>query len=220
MRWTTYSGILWLISPASSMKRVGMPTSWAFQDEVERIDGNAMAAEAGAGVEGLEAEGLGAGGGDDLPDVDAHGGEDDFHFVDQGDVDGAVDVFQQLGGFGDLGGGDGDDFVDGLLVEGDGDFAGDFVDAADEFGDGLGGGVFSAGVFAFGGEGEEEVGAAAQAAGLEQGQDDFAGGAGIGGGFEDDELSGAEAAGDFVGGFCGRRKGRARGGRRAAWGRR
>ncbi len=161
-----------------------------------------MTAEAGAGVEGLETEGLAAGGGDDLPDVDAHGGEDDFHFVDQGDVDGAVDVFQQLGGFGDLGGGDGDDFVDGLLVEGDGDFAGDFVDSADEFWDGLGAGIFSAGVFAFGGEGEEEVCAAEQAAGLEQGENDLAGGAGVGGGFENDQLSGTEAEGDFFGAFA------------------
>src|SRR5580658_7970812 len=161
-----------------------------------------MAAKAGAGVEGLEPERLAAGGGDDLPDIDAHSRQDDFHFVDQGDVHGAVYVFQKLGGLGDLGGGDGDHFVDGLLVEGDGDFAGDFVDSADEFGDGLRVGVFSAGVFAFGGEGEEEVGAASQAARFEQAQNDLAGGAGIGGGFEDDQLSGTEAEGDFFGAFA------------------
>ena len=71
--------------------------------QVKRVDGNAVPAQAGAGVERLEAEGLGAGGGDHLPDVDAHGGEHDFHFVDQGDVDGPVNVLQQLGGLGDLG---------------------------------------------------------------------------------------------------------------------
>ncbi len=40
--------------------------------EVEGVDRDAMAAEAGSGIEGLKAEGFGFGGVDDFVDVDAH----------------------------------------------------------------------------------------------------------------------------------------------------
>src|SRR5207249_3005939 len=129
----------------------------------KRIDGDAVPAEAGAGVEGLEAEGFGFGGFDDFPDVDAHVGEDDFEFVDQGDVDAAVDVFEEFGGFGDFGGGDAMDLRDDARVEGHGEIGGEVIDAADEFGDGGGGGVLAAWVFALGGVSEEEVAAAGEA---------------------------------------------------------
>jgi hypothetical protein len=82
-----------------------------------------MAAETGSGGEeslvllSAEAEGLGGGGFEDLPDVDAHGGVDDLQFVDQGDVDGAVDVLGEFAGFGDLATGDGDDPLDAGAVE-------------------------------------------------------------------------------------------------------
>ena len=71
--------------------------------EIERVDGDAVAAEAGAGIEGLEAEGLGFGGVDDFVDVDAHLHAELLELVDQGDVDAAVDVFEQLGHLGDRG---------------------------------------------------------------------------------------------------------------------
>jgi hypothetical protein len=41
-----------------------------FPGKIKRIDGYAVAAETGAGIEGLEAEGLGFGGVDDFVDVD------------------------------------------------------------------------------------------------------------------------------------------------------
>ena len=41
-------------------------------------------------VEGGEAEGLGGGGADDFPDVDAHPVGGDLELVDQADVDGAL----------------------------------------------------------------------------------------------------------------------------------
>ena len=47
-----------------------------FPGEVEGVDGDAVSAEAGAGVEGLEAEGFGFGGVDDFPDVETHFVED------------------------------------------------------------------------------------------------------------------------------------------------
>ena len=67
--------------------------------EVERVDGDAVAAKPGTGPEGHVAEGLGAGGLDHVPDVDAHGIEDHLEFVDEGDVDGAEDVLGELDRF-------------------------------------------------------------------------------------------------------------------------
>ena len=60
----------------------------------------------GPGIEGHVAERLGRGGLDDLPDIDAHAFEDHLELVDQGDVDRAEDVLQELGGLGDPGRGD------------------------------------------------------------------------------------------------------------------
>lgn len=176
---------------------------FGFEGEVEGVDGDAVPAEAWAWEEGVEAEGLGGGGADDAPDVDVHGGEEGLEFVDEGDVDGAVDVFEEFGGLGDLGGVDGDDVVDGGGVEGVGGAGAGIVEAADEARDGLGVEALSTGVFAFGGEGEEEIGGEgswARALGKEDGEADFAGGAGVGGGFEDDEGAGLEDAGDHAGG--------------------
>ena len=65
--------------------------------EIKGIDGDAVAAQPGAGIEGLEAEGLGFGRVDDLVDVDAHPHAELLQLVDQRDIDAAVDVFQQLG---------------------------------------------------------------------------------------------------------------------------
>ena len=56
-----------------------------------------MTAESGPRIEGLEAEGLGFGSVDDLVDVDAHADAELFEFVDQGDIDAAINVFEELG---------------------------------------------------------------------------------------------------------------------------
>ena len=73
--------------------------------EVERVDRQAVTAEAGAGLEAHEAERLRGGGVDDLPDVDAHAVAELRQLVDQRDVDGAEDVLEQLGQLGRLRGG-------------------------------------------------------------------------------------------------------------------
>ena len=68
--------------------------------QVEGIDGDAVTSEARPGKEGHVAEGLGGGGADHLPDVDAHRRVDHLELVDERDVDRAKDVLEQLGGLG------------------------------------------------------------------------------------------------------------------------
>jgi hypothetical protein len=65
--------------------------------KVEGVDGDAVTAESGTRIEGLEAEGLGFGSVDDLVDVDAHADAELFEFVDEGDIDAAINVFEELG---------------------------------------------------------------------------------------------------------------------------
>ena len=60
----------------------------------------------GPGIERLEAERLGLGRLDHLPDVDPHPVVEHLQLVDQGDVDGAVGVLEDLAGLGHLGAGD------------------------------------------------------------------------------------------------------------------
>ena len=55
-----------------------------------------MASDAGPGVEGHEAEGLGGRGIDCLPYVDAKFGGEDGQFVDQGNVDVPKGIFEEL----------------------------------------------------------------------------------------------------------------------------
>src|SRR5215469_12286782 len=64
--------------------------------KVERIDRDAVSAEAWSGIERMEAERLGGCSFDDFPDIDAHTKRQQFQFVDQCDVDTAVDVFEKL----------------------------------------------------------------------------------------------------------------------------
>ena len=56
-----------------------------------------MTAESGTRIEGLEAEGLGLGSVDDLVDVDAHADAQLLQLIDEGNIDAAVDVFEELG---------------------------------------------------------------------------------------------------------------------------
>src|SRR5581483_11418207 len=85
--------------------------------QIERVDGEAVSAHPGAGLEGHEAVGFGGGGVDDFPDVDAHPVTQDRELVDQGDVDRAKDVLQQFGQLGRFGGGDGHEVIAYLPVE-------------------------------------------------------------------------------------------------------
>jgi hypothetical protein len=72
--------------------------------QVVRVHGDAVAADARAGREPHEPEGLGGGGVDDLPDVEAHPLAEQRQVVDEGDVDVAEHVLEQLGHLRGVGG--------------------------------------------------------------------------------------------------------------------
>ena len=69
--------------------------------EIERIHGNATAADARAGEKGHEAEGFRGGGFDDFPRVDSDLATSEGELVGEGDVDAAEGVFEKLGRLGD-----------------------------------------------------------------------------------------------------------------------
>ena len=71
--------------------------------EVEGVDRDAVAAEAWAGLEAHEPERLRSGRLDDLPDVHPHPLAQHRELVDEGDVDGAEDVLEELRQLGRLG---------------------------------------------------------------------------------------------------------------------
>ena len=171
-----------------------------FPGKIIRIDGNAVAAQTRTGIKRHEAERLGGGGVDDFPDVDVHARSQKFEFVDEGDVDAAKNIFEQLGHFRGARGADGNDFGDHLGVDGESGAAAGRIDAADDFGNLRQAILLVAGIFAFRGKGQEKVGGnifafdaggdgAAQTAFFENREDQFFGGAGISGGFENDELA-------------------------------
>ncbi len=176
------------------MKRVRKSNSLGLPGEIEGVDGDAVAAETGAGIEGLEAEGLGFGGVDDLVDVDAHPHAKLLELVDQGDIDAAIDVFEELGHLGDGGTADGDGAAEDGAVHGGGQFTGFGAASADDLGNVVAGDAVVAWVFALWREGDMDAGLTGGAgdleavwvSGFEQGDDDFFGGAGIGGAFKDD----------------------------------
>ena len=157
-----------------------------------------MPTEPGPRVERHEAEGLRLGHFDDLPDVDAHPVEDDLQLVDEGDVHRPEDVLEELGAFGHLGAGHGDHGIHRGAVEGAGDFLGGRVDAADDLRDVPGVELRIAGVLALGRERQEVALASRQPSCVEAGLQLLAGGSGVSGGLQDDQLAGTEAASDLV----------------------
>ena len=156
--------------------------------EVERVHGQAVAAHARSGLEAHEAEGLGRGGVDHLPDVDLHAVGEDRQFVDQRDVDRAEDVLEQLGQLRRLGRAHGHDLVADQAVEVDRALRAHLGQAAHDLRRGADGEVLAAGVDALGREGQREVAARGQARLLEHGQQPLARGARVRRGLEHDEL--------------------------------
>src|SRR5207302_4334137 len=88
--------------------------------QVEGVDRDAVAAEARPGAEAHVAERLRCGGIDDLPDVDSHPVAEDCELVDEGDVDRAEDVLEQLRQLGRLGARELVHGVERLAIEGRG----------------------------------------------------------------------------------------------------
>ena len=147
-----------------------------------------MAAQARPRIKGHEAKGLGFGGVDHLPNVNAHGGIDDLQFVDQGDIDAAEYVLRQLGRLGGAAGGNRHEGLDGPAIDGLGPFEAGGRVAADDFGNERHFAVGIARVFPFRREGQMEIRPRLEAGTTFQHLPQvFVGGAGIGGGFQDDE---------------------------------
>ena len=164
--------------------------------EVEGIERDAVAAEARARVERHEAERLGLGRLDDLPDVDPHAVEDHLQLVHERDVHGAEDVLEELRGLGDARARDRDDACRArrrtaprpTSVEA-------AVHAADDLRDRLRGEVRAARVLALGREGEQEVLRACERPALSRiGRHLLVGRARVGRRLEHDELARAGAA--------------------------
>ena len=169
--------------------------------QVAGVDGKAVAPDARARCELHEAERLGVGGLDDVPDVDAEAVGVDGQFVDERDVDVAERVLEQLGQLGLSGPSDGDGLVDELIEEPLHPFERRGVDARHDLGGVLEGVGDVAGVDAFGAVAEMEVGTDGQAGpGFEDGGDELLGGARIGGGLEDHGGAGSQVRCEHLGG--------------------
>lgn len=103
--------------------------------EVVGVDRDAVAADAGAGVERHVTERFRRRRVDDLPDVDLHAIAQERQFVDERDVDAAENVFEQLGHLGDSWVGHLDDELlgDDLRVEVLCELRALLLDSADDF---------------------------------------------------------------------------------------
>jgi len=139
-----------------------------------------MTAQPGTRVKWSESKRLGFGSFDDLPDVDPHAVGHHLHFVDQSDIDGAVNVFEQLTELSDLGRRDWDDFrIDGA-VHGETGLQAGGGGASDYFGDGSSLKVRVSGIFALRAEHDMDILADNESAGPDPGQHLLRGGARIG----------------------------------------
>ena len=85
--------------------------------QIERIDGDAMPAQAGARIERHEAEWLGGRGVDHFPDVDAHAVAHQGDLIGEADVDHAECILEQLDHLGHLRRADRNHFLQRLRVE-------------------------------------------------------------------------------------------------------
>ena len=169
--------------------------------EVVRVHADAVAADQ-ARAEGQEVP-LAAGGLQHGLGVDAHLVEDDGELVDEGDVDVALGVLDDLGGFGHL------DAL-GLVGADDDDLAVELVHQLGDLGGGAGGDLLDGGdavflvarVDALGAVAGVEVDVEFQTRELFQDGDAvFFGGAGVDGGFVDDDVALLEHLADGLGGL-------------------
>ena len=168
--------------------------------KIERIDGNAVAAQAGAGIKRHEAERLGGRGVDHFPHVDAHAVAHQRDFVHQADVDHAERVFEQLHHLRHARGAHRDHGFERLLVEQRADFGAGRRDAAHHFGNILGLILGVAGIHALRRKAQEEILADLQPGFFEHRQHQLVGGAGIGGRFQNHQHAGMKIFRDLLAG--------------------
>ena len=184
---------------AGEFDETGVDAEFAsLPSKVKRVDRDAVAAKTWTGIERGEAEGLGGGGADDFPDVDAHGIGNDLHFIGEADVDGAVDVFEQLGEFGDLGGGDGDHRIESRLIEGGALFQAGGCVAADDLGNVGGAELRVAGILTLRGIDDEDGISGNPPAGFDAWDDFLRRGARVGGAFEGEDAAGFQVWDDGI----------------------
>ncbi len=172
-----------------------------FPAEVVGVEGDAVAAQTGTGIEGGEAEGFGLGGFDDFPEVDVHAVAQDGELVDKADVDVAVGVLENLGHLGHgRGGGAEHAVLQEGFVHGADYIAGVCTETAYHLGGVLGLEISVARIDTLRGETEVEVLAALETALLEDGLKQLFGGAGVGGALEHDHHALVEVLGYLAGG--------------------
>ena len=102
--------------------------------EIERIDWDAVAAQAGPWIERLKAERLCLRGINHFPDVDAQSVVKDLQIVDQRDVDRAIRIFKDFAGLGNFQRRDANDFFDDGAVQRGGEVEACCIEAAHDFG--------------------------------------------------------------------------------------
>src|SRR5262249_53594524 len=168
--------------------------------QIEWVDGYAMAAESGSGIEWHEPEGFGLGRVDHLPNVDAHFRVDDLQLVDQRDIDGSEDILGQFDGFGRAGGRDRDHRLDEAAVERGSQFEGKGTLPAHDLGDRGCVVIGITRILPFGRKRQKNVLAGCQTAFGEDWAQYFNGRSRIGRRFENDELAGPRVASDHLGG--------------------
>ena len=112
-----------LVDLTRQFDEAGMQSVFAsLPSQVEGIDRDTVPAQSRPWVVRSETERLGRRSINHFKDVDTHAISNDLHFVDQTDIDRAMNVLQQLGHLGGLGGTDRHDPVDGLFIQGNADF--------------------------------------------------------------------------------------------------
>ena len=126
--------------------------------QIVRIDRDAVAAEAGAGIKGHEAERLCGGAIDNFENVKVHAQAKLLEFIHERDIHAAENIFEQLHHFGGARGADGNHFRDDLRVESRGGASAGRIHATHYFGNLREAELFVARIFTLRREGEIEIG--------------------------------------------------------------
>ena len=170
--------------------------------QIERIDRNAVPAQARPGIERHEPEWFCLRCGDHFPDVDAHGRVNDFQFIYEGDVDAAENVLEKLGSFRNTARRNRHDGLDRPAIKLHRLFEASRRQASDELRNVADFAVGIGRVFAFRREGQMEILASREPGSfLEHGAQILVGRAWIGGRFQDHQRALLQMGGDRASGF-------------------
>jgi hypothetical protein len=157
--------------------------------EILRVNGYAVAAQAGSGVKGYITKGLGSRCLNYLPDVDVQFIAYDCDLINQSNVDAAEGVFQQLGHLCALGGGHRHNLINYLCIERARYFGALLGEAAYDLRRIVNAIIFISRVNALRGEGQVEIFTRSQASSLKSGSYHLIGGSRIGSALQDYQLT-------------------------------